>query len=225
MGGRRAMSPPPSRLWRRFRRRRAPSCRRRARWLPPKSPTPRTIGARAIRELDQIPVPTSQEQAQNYYWIRGRSAFLTGHPVEGTRALVERERFLTDPAALRANRDELFDPSPRGRRARPAAEGAAENRPHRRRLAGLGAGGCGAGAQSRARRCGAGRLEAAVSAASRPTTACSPRRRPRSPSPPNIPNQIALLLPLSGRAEAIGVAVRDGFIAAYLSRTPPPGRA
>src|SRR5277367_3378235 len=64
--------------------------------------------ARAIRELDQIPVPTSPEQAQNYYWIRGRSAFLTGHPLEGVRALVERERYINDPAALRANRDELL---------------------------------------------------------------------------------------------------------------------
>jgi outer membrane PBP1 activator LpoA protein len=32
------------------------------------------------------------------------------------------------------------------------------------------------------------------------------------------PNQIALLLPLSGRGEAFGVAVRDGFIAAYLEQ-------
>jgi outer membrane PBP1 activator LpoA protein len=54
-------------------------------------------GARAIRELDQIAVPTSADLAQNYWWIRGRSAFLTGHPVEGTRALVERERWLSDP--------------------------------------------------------------------------------------------------------------------------------
>lgn len=30
-----------------------------------------------------------------------------------------------------------------------------------------------------------------------------------------LPRQIALLLPLSGRAEAAGVAVRDGFLAAY----------
>jgi outer membrane PBP1 activator LpoA protein len=32
------------------------------------------------------------------------------------------------------------------------------------------------------------------------------------------PNQIALLLPLSGRSEAFGVAVRDGFIAAYVQQ-------
>src|SRR6202046_70960 len=71
---------------------------------------------RAIRELDQIPVPTAPQQTQNYFWIRGRSAFLTAHPVEGVRALVERERYLPDPAALKANRDELLT------RVRTAAE-------------------------------------------------------------------------------------------------------
>jgi outer membrane PBP1 activator LpoA protein len=35
-----------------------------------------------------------------------------------------------------------------------------------------------------------------------------------------FPDQIALLLPMSGRAEAVGVAVRDGFIAAYLEQDP-----
>ena len=40
------------------------------------------------------------------------------------------------------------------------------------------------------------------------------------PSPTEFPDQIALLLPLSGRAEAVGVAVRDGFIAAYLEQDP-----
>ena len=34
-----------------------------------------------------------------------------------------------------------------------------------------------------------------------------------------FPDQIALLLPLSGRAEAVGIAVRDGFIAAYLEQS------
>jgi len=65
-------------------------------------------GARAIHELDSIPVPTQPELAQNYWWIRGKGAFLTGHPVEGTRAFVERERYLPDPAAVRASREELF---------------------------------------------------------------------------------------------------------------------
>ena len=32
------------------------------------------------------------------------------------------------------------------------------------------------------------------------------------------PDQIALVLPLSGRSESVGAAVRDGFIAAYLQQ-------
>ncbi len=38
------------------------------------------------------------------------------------------------------------------------------------------------------------------------------------PAATALPTQIALLLPLSGRAESVGVAVRDGFVAAYLEQ-------
>jgi uncharacterized protein len=173
--------------------------------------------ARAIRELDQIPVPTSQEQAQNYYWIRGRCAFLTGHPVEGTRALVERERYISDPAALRANRDEILT------RVRTAAERGAPMK-----------------APPKTDSVVVGWLElgpVAVEVERNPARAAAAldawkRQFPQHPANTTIlsaaqtqiavateyPNQIALLLPLSGRAEAFGVAVRDGFIAAYLQQ-------
>jgi outer membrane PBP1 activator LpoA protein len=174
-------------------------------------------GARAIRELDQIPVPTSGDQAQNYWWIRGRSAFLTGHPVEGTRALVERERWLTDTASLRANRAELYD------RIRSAAE-------HGQSLK----------APPKTDPIVVGWLElgpVAVGLARDPMRAAAAlanwkRQFPQHPANDSVltsaptqiaaatefPDQIALLLPLSGRAEAVGVAVRDGFIAAYLEQ-------
>ena len=45
-------------------------------------------GTTAIHELDTIAVPTSPQLAQSYWWLRGKAAFLTGHPVEGTRAFV-----------------------------------------------------------------------------------------------------------------------------------------
>ncbi|HEY2465224.1 MAG TPA: penicillin-binding protein activator [Steroidobacteraceae bacterium] len=173
--------------------------------------------ARAIRELDQIPVPTSADQAQNYYWIRGRSAFLTGHPVEGVRALVERERHISDPATLRANRDELLT------RVRTAAERGAPMR-----------------APPKTDPVVAGWLElgpVAVEVERNPARAAKEldawkRQFPQHPANTSVlstaqtqiavateyPSQIALLLPLSGRAEAFGVAVRDGFIAAYLQQ-------
>ena len=173
--------------------------------------------ARAIRELDQIPVPTAPDQAQNYYWIRGRSAFLTGHPVEGTRALVERERSITDPAALKANREELLS------RVRTAAErGAPMKAPPKTDPIVLGW-------------LDLGPVELEI--ARNPARAAAAldnwkRQYPQHPANASVlpvaqtqiavateyPNQIALLLPLSGRSEAFGVSVRDGFIAAYLQQ-------
>jgi hypothetical protein len=191
-------------------------------------PTPRALvaaeiayaendGTRAIRELDQIPVPTSADQAQNYWWIRGRSAFMTGHPVEGTRALVEREHWLTDPASLRANRAELLA------RIRTAAERGQPLKP-----------------PPKTDPIVAGWLELGPVAAAlardpmRASAALANWKRlyPQHPANDSVltaastqiaaatefPDQIALLLPLSGRAEPIGVAVRDGFIAAYLEQ-------
>jgi outer membrane PBP1 activator LpoA protein len=174
-------------------------------------------GARAIHELDQIPVPTTPDQAQNYWWIRGRSAFVTGHPVEGTRALVERERFLMDPAALRANRAELFT------RVRNAAE-------HGQSLK----------APPKSDPIVAGWLElgpVAVALERDPMRATAALNNwklayPQHPANDSVlgvassqiasateyPDAVALLLPLSGRSEAVGVAVRDGFIAAYLEQ-------
>jgi outer membrane PBP1 activator LpoA protein len=174
-------------------------------------------GALAIRELDQIAVPTSADQAQNYWWIRGRSAFLTGHPVEGTRALVERERGLTDRVSVGANRAELYS------RIRAAAE-------HGQPLT----------APAKTDPIVVGWLElgpVAVALARDPMRAAAAlanwrRLYPQHPANDSVlsmastqiaaateyPNQIALLLPLSGRSEAVGVAVRDGFVAAYLEQ-------
>jgi outer membrane PBP1 activator LpoA protein len=174
-------------------------------------------GTRAIHELDQIAVPTSADLAQNYWWIRGRSAFLTGHPVEGTRALVERERWLSDPASLRANRAELFS------RIRGAAERGQSLK-----------------APPKTDPIVVGWLElgpVAVGLARDPMRAAAAlanwrRLFPQHPANDSVlamasnqiaaatefPDQIALLLPLSGRAESVGIAVRDGFIAAYLEQ-------
>ena len=172
---------------------------------------------RAIRELDQIPVPTSPEQAQNYYWLRGRSAFLTGHPIEGTRALVERERFLTDPAALRANRDELLS------RVRTAAERGAPMKPPPKSDP-IVAGWLDLGPIAVEVERNPARAAAALDAWKRQfpqhpaNTTILPTAQAQIAVATEYPNQIALLLPLSGRSEALGVAVRDGFIAAYLQQ-------
>jgi uncharacterized protein len=173
--------------------------------------------ARAIRELDQIPVPTIPEQAQNYYWLRGRSAFLTNHPIEGTRALVERERFLTDPAALRANREELLT------RVRTAAErGAPMKAPPKTDPVVVGWLELGPVAVELERN--PARAAAALDAWKRQYPSHPANSTALSAAQTQIavateyPNQIALLLPLSGRSESYGAAVRDGFIAAYMQQ-------
>jgi outer membrane PBP1 activator LpoA protein len=175
-------------------------------------------GVGAIRELDTIAVPSVPDQAQNYWWLRGRSAFLTGHPLEGTRALVERERFLADPGALRGNREELFN------RIKSAAEhGQSLKYPPKTEAVIAGWLDVGSVAVELSRN----PLHAA------PALANWRRQYPQHPANDSTltvvqtqavtlanayPSQIALLLPLSGRGEAVGVAVRDGFIAAYLQQ-------
>jgi hypothetical protein len=173
---------------------------------------------RVIRELDQIPVPTNPEQAQNYYWLRGRSAFLTNHPVEGTRALVERERFLSDPAALKANREELLN------RVRTAAErGAPMKAPPKSDPVVVGWLDLGSVAVELERN--PARAAAALDAWKRqfPThpanTTVLATAQTQIAEATEYPNQIALLLPLSGRSETYGTAVRDGFIAAYMQQS------
>jgi len=174
-------------------------------------------GARAIRELDSIGVPATADLAQNYWYIRGRSSFLTGHPVEGTRAFVERERYLADTAGLRTSREELFN------LIRTAAErGQSLN------------------AAPKTDAVVAGWLQlgpVALELQRDPMHASAAldnwrRLYPQHPANESVlalaqsqiavatefPDQIALLLPLSGRAEAVGVAVRDGFVAGYLEQ-------
>jgi uncharacterized protein len=176
-------------------------------------------GARALHELDSISVPTAPELAQNYWWIRGKSAFLTGHPVEGARAFVERERWLSDPAALRASRQELFE------RIRGAAEHGVSLTPPPNTdpiVAGW-------------LQLGPIAVEMERNSPQAAAALANWRRQfPQHPASDSVlalaqtqitgaaqyPDQIALLLPLSGSAESVGVAVRDGFIAAYLEQDP-----
>ncbi|MEP6548047.1 MAG: penicillin-binding protein activator [Gammaproteobacteria bacterium] len=174
-------------------------------------------GTRAIRELDLIAVPTAAEQAQNYWWIRGRSAFLTGHPVEGTRALVERERFLTDPAALRTNRAELFT------RIRSAAEHGQSLKPPPKTdpivLGWLELGPVAVGLARDPMRAAAALANWRHAYPQHPANdSVLSQASTQLAAATEYPDAIALLLPLSGRSEAVGVAVRDGFIAAYLEQ-------
>jgi outer membrane PBP1 activator LpoA protein len=175
-------------------------------------------GPRAIRELDTIPVPTEADLAQNYWYLRGESEFLAGHPVEGTRAFVAREPYL-NATAQSASRVELFN------KIRSAADHGQALKPPPKTdpvVAGWLALG-----------------PVAVEVERNPMRATAAvqdwkRLYPDHPANDSVlnlaqqeitvanqfPDSIALLLPLSGRAESVGVAVRDGFIASYLDQDP-----
>jgi uncharacterized protein len=190
-------------------------------------------GATAIHELDTIAVPTSPQLAQSYWWLRGKAAFLTGHPVEGTRAFVERERYIADAQALRASREELLallrDAAQRGASLKappktdpvvagwlalgPIAAEMARNPTHA------------AAALADWKRAfpqhpGADIVLAGPVGPTGPSGASGASQNALAPPLPIFHEQIALLLPLSGRSENVGVAVRDGFIAAYLQQDP-----
>jgi outer membrane PBP1 activator LpoA protein len=175
-------------------------------------------GVRALHELDSIPAPTSPGEAQTYWWLRAKSAFLVGRPADGVRAYVERERWLPDAASVRASREELY-----------AKLSAAAQR------------GWSLKPPPKADPIVAGWLAlapVAVELARNPARATADLAswRQRFPQHPadgllaaaqteivaatSFPDQIALLLPLSGRTELDGIAVRDGFIAAYLQGDP-----
>jgi outer membrane PBP1 activator LpoA protein len=173
-------------------------------------------GAGALRELDAISVPAAPDLAQNYWYLRGEAFFLRGSAVEGTRAFVERERYLSGPA-VSASRQELFA------KIRGAAQRGSPLTPP---------------AQSDPIVAGWLQLgTVAVELQRDPLHAAAALGNwqalyPQHPAAQSVlaaaqtqiavanqfPNQIALLLPLSGRAEAAGTAVRDGFIAGYLDQ-------
>ncbi len=174
-------------------------------------------GSQALRNLDAIAPPADPALAQNFWWLRGKGEFLVGRPVDGVRAWVERERFLSDPKALRANREALY-----AEVRRASEHGLPLRAPAKSDTVVQGwlqLGPVAAGLAS-----AAPRAQAAL--------ADWRRRFPQHPAsdvlggaePARVavagsgewPDQIALLLPLSGRAESVGTAVRDGFLAAYL---------
>lgn len=174
----------------------------------------RNQGAEAWRQISAIQQPAATAPASRYLGLKQRAAFATSRPVEGVRAEVARERYLTTPDQRAVSRSELLrqlrDANERGVRAEPRAITDTVVR---------------------------GWLELgplAAAAASNPTVATPQIEawRARYPNHPagavvrtellglaplqeqSLPN-VALLLPLSGRQAAAGASVRDGFMTAY----------
>jgi hypothetical protein len=172
---------------------------------------------KALAELERIPQPLSREDAPDVLALRARAQFAMNRPAAGVSTALERERTLSSADAVRDNQRLIWNGLQRS-----AAGNADFTAP------------AGAGATL------TGWLElgrAALVAARNPFTATEDLSewRERFPSHPanqlltqdvlpelgvglDYPAQIALVLPLSGRQQPAGVAVRDGFLAALLQQ-------
>jgi outer membrane PBP1 activator LpoA protein len=174
---------------------------------------------RALAELDRIPQPIAKELASDVLALRARALFATNRPAAAVSTALERERSLTRQEDIRANQRLIWDGLQRS-----AGGNADFSAP-----------------------AGAGMVltgwldlgKAALLAARNPFTATADlgEWRTRYPNHPanallnedvlpqlgaglDFPSQMALVLPLSGRQQAAGVAIRDGFLAALLQQDP-----
>jgi outer membrane PBP1 activator LpoA protein len=172
---------------------------------------------KALAELDRIPQPLPREDASELLALRARALFALNRPAAGITTALERERSLNGQDEVRANQRLIWQGLQQS-----AAGNADFSAPP--------------GASATV----TGWLDlgrAALTAARNPFTANEDLsdwrgRYPTHPANsllnedvlPNLgvglayPPQIGLILPLSGRQQGSGVAVRDGFLAALLQQ-------
>jgi uncharacterized protein len=172
---------------------------------------------KALAELDRIPQPLPREDASELLALRARAQFAMNRPAAGITTALERERALNSQEEIRANQRLIWQG------LQQSAAGNADF------TAPPGANATVTGWLDLGR--------AALTAARNPFTANNDLaawrgRYPTHPANsllnedvlPNLgvglayPPQIGLILPLSGRQQGAGVAVRDGFLAALLQQ-------
>jgi outer membrane PBP1 activator LpoA protein len=169
---------------------------------------------RALQLLRELPAPATPEASARVLQLQARAEFARGDAVAGTRTFLARERWLQGADAIAANRTELADnlrvAAGRGvpLKAPPGSDlllagwldfGNVLNELSRNPL--------GASAKVREWRTRFP-LHPANSAVLDDALRASAVTL-------EYPAQIALLLPLSGRQQAAGTAVRDGFLSGY----------
>lgn len=171
----------------------------------------------ALEELDRIPQPLPRDELADILALRARALFALNRPAGGITTALDREAALRTQQEIRENRQLIWEGLQKS-----AAGNADFSVPP------------GASTQL------AGWLElgqAALIAARNPFTAREDLAEWRAKYPhhpansllneellPTLgvgleyPSQVALILPLSGRHQAAGIAVRDGFLAAVLQQ-------
>ena len=175
--------------------------------------------ATALAALSSVPEPWPAPLAAELLELRARAEFGAGRTLEGIRAFEERARVVGSADARQANYQLLLDALQTGTAAATVPAGATESERAWLELAQL---------------LSPADTDAALIAQ---RTADWQRRHPHHPGVELLPQQrtseaatvagpvglpssaaqaVALLLPLSGRQHALGIAVRDGFLAGCL---------
>lgn len=175
--------------------------------------------AEAWRRISAIGTPADPQLALRYEDLRMRIALAANRPVDGVRAEIDAERFVTTPQQRTQLRSQLLDQLLQARGRGIKLEPAASRDPLIRGWLELGATattsasltGATAAARWRARY------------PDHPATQLLSRAFPSALPATAISGRIALLLPLSGRTAAAASTVRDGFLSAYY-QLPANGR-
>lgn len=168
---------------------------------------------RALGSLRTLPQPWPTESAPDLLALRGRAEIATGDALGGVRTFEERAALLTSPAARAANDRLLFDqlllhpPGP------VTVPGVSERERGWLELPAIVA----AGSNDAARAAAAWMTQHP----GHPGTAFIPNAPAVQAGPVTVGDgpstSIALLLPLSGKQQSAGSAVRDGFAAAWFA--------
>ena len=178
-------------------------------------------GAGALAALDTIPEPWPAPLASELLVLQARADFLAGKTLDGIRAFEERGRLVGAADARAENYRLLILELQKPGVADVVPAGASEDERAWLELAQILAA-TGSGDPAEARRAADWQTRHPHHPGSellpRVDGVAEPAVRGPCMRPAPGPATVALLLPLSGRQQSAGIAVRDGFIAALLAR-------
>jgi uncharacterized protein len=179
-------------------------------------------GEAALAALGRIPKPWPAPLETELLLLEAQADFLSGRTLDGIHALEQRGRLLGATDAREMNYRLLLDALQRGGAITAVPPGATDSDRAWIELAQLRAAEAAGDATAASRA-----VYWSARHPNHPGASLLPRATPGTaastglPAPAVLPGQppsVALLLPLSGRQQAAGQAVRDGFLAAYLDR-------
>jgi hypothetical protein len=177
-------------------------------------------GAAALAAIDTIPKPWPAPLESELLLLQAQAYFLSGRSLDAVHALEQRGRLLGAADARDANYSLLVESLQRSGAASAIPPGATDSDRAWFELAQLRAAGAADPAAAQRAADWRARHPNHPGTAQLPASVAGGPGQPGGPValPVGQPAAVALLLPLSGRQQAAGIAVRDGFLAGYLDR-------